>query len=160
MKILLGTLLAFFSVNVNAHNILEAEIPVYSSLVSDKENYTNSDIGIYKSVNGQTLLRVNPNSRVNEAIKKMQKETNDRYNDLMQKFEEERQKKRNYEIQLAKKPNAKIGMTKDKIVNKSNWGEPDDINTTIDSYGTFEQWVYGSSQYLYFKNGKLTSIQQ
>ena len=70
------------------------------------------------------------------------------------KNEEEKVKR-----ELAKKPNAKIGMTTDQILNKSNWGKPDDINTTIDAYGKFEQWVYEDNQYLYFKNGKLTSIQ-
>ena len=40
-----------------------------------------------------------------------------------------------------------------------SWGKPDDINTTIGSYGTHEQWVYGNGYYLYFENGKLTNIQ-
>lgn len=39
-----------------------------------------------------------------------------------------------------------------------SWGEPLDINTTTGSYGTHEQWVYGTS-YLYFENGILTTIQ-
>lgn len=39
------------------------------------------------------------------------------------------------------------------------WGEPNSINKTIGSWGTHEQWVYGSGSYLYFENGKLTSIQ-
>lgn len=39
------------------------------------------------------------------------------------------------------------------------WGEPDHINKSTGSWGTHEQWVYGSGNYLYFENGKLTSIQ-
>ena len=39
------------------------------------------------------------------------------------------------------------------------WGEPSSINKTIGSWGTHEQWVYGLGSYLYFENGKLTSIQ-
>ena len=39
------------------------------------------------------------------------------------------------------------------------WGEPSYINKSIGSWGTHEQWVYGSGNYLYFENGKLTSIQ-
>ncbi len=39
-----------------------------------------------------------------------------------------------------------------------SWGEPKDINKTITGQRTFEQWVYGDS-YLYFENGKLTTIQ-
>ena len=39
------------------------------------------------------------------------------------------------------------------------WGEPNSINTSTGSWGTHEQWVYGSGNYLYFENGKLSSIQ-
>ncbi|MEG9326555.1 hypothetical protein V6B16_01280 [Salinimicrobium catena] len=38
-------------------------------------------------------------------------------------------------------------------------GEPDDINKSVGSWGTHEQWVYGNGFYLYFENGKLTSFQ-
>lgn len=40
-----------------------------------------------------------------------------------------------------------------------SWGTPDDINTTSGNFGTHEQWVYKDGNYLYFDNGKLTSIQ-
>ena len=51
------------------------------------------------------------------------------------------------------------GMTKEMC--KESWGEPDDINVSIGSWGRHEQWVYGEihSSYLYFENGKLTAIQ-
>lgn len=42
---------------------------------------------------------------------------------------------------------------------RESWGEPEDINKTTSSYGTHEQWVYGYGSYLYFENGKLTTIQ-
>ncbi|WP_052352792.1 hypothetical protein [Neobacillus dielmonensis] len=51
-----------------------------------------------------------------------------------------------------------IGMSKEAVLN-SSWGKPQDINTTITQFGTHEQWVYGGGNYLYFENGKLTSIQ-
>jgi len=51
----------------------------------------------------------------------------------------------------------KIGFTK--AMCREAWGEPDNINTTSNRYGTSEQWVYRDGSYLYFKNGKLTSIQ-
>lgn len=38
------------------------------------------------------------------------------------------------------------------------WGTPNDINKSTGSWGTHEQWVYGTGNYLYFENGKLTSI--
>lgn len=102
--------------------------------------------------------------------------TEDRIKDLIQKNREISPEKQRYESRmkeiqriveaarirreiLAKRPNPKIGMTREQILYKSNWGEPQDINTTIDAYGTFEQWIYGGSKYLYFKNGMLTSIQ-
>lgn len=41
----------------------------------------------------------------------------------------------------------------------SSWGEPTKINKSTYSWGTTEQWVYPNYNYLYFENGKLTSIQ-
>ena len=61
---------------------------------------------------------------------------------------------------LAKNPDAAIGMTKSQVRNKTNWGDPNYIKTTTNKYGTHEQWVYDDYQYLYFDNGKLTTIQQ
>lgn len=52
----------------------------------------------------------------------------------------------------------KIGMTKTEVEN-STWGKPNKINKTTTAYGTREQWLYGNGRYLYFENGKLTSIQ-
>lgn len=51
----------------------------------------------------------------------------------------------------------RIGMTK--AMCEESWGTPDDINTSIGSWGSHEQWVYGYS-YLYFEGNILTSIQQ
>lgn len=52
----------------------------------------------------------------------------------------------------------RIGMTQEEVV-ASSWGRPQDINRTTTAYGNHEQWVYGGRNYLYFENGKLTSIQ-
>ena len=52
-----------------------------------------------------------------------------------------------------------IGMTKTEAEN-STWGKPKKINKTTTAYGTHEQWVYDGYKYLYFDNGKLTSIQE
>lgn len=49
-----------------------------------------------------------------------------------------------------------IGMTKQMC--EDAWGKPDTVNQTTTTYGTNEQWVYDYS-YLYFENGKLTTIQ-
>lgn len=50
----------------------------------------------------------------------------------------------------------KIGFTKEMC--REAWGSPEDINTSSGPWGTHEQWVYGLGSYLYFENGKLTSI--
>lgn len=50
----------------------------------------------------------------------------------------------------------RIGMTK--AMCRESWGVPYDINKSIGSWGTHEQWVYGNS-YLYFEENILTAIQ-
>ena len=50
----------------------------------------------------------------------------------------------------------RIGMTKAMAIDA--WGKPNDINKTITRYAVSEQWVYDGG-YLYFENGKLTTIQ-
>ena len=50
------------------------------------------------------------------------------------------------------------GMTREMA--REAWGEPDDINVSVGSWGRHEQWVYDRwDSYLYFENGKLTSWQ-
>ena len=51
-----------------------------------------------------------------------------------------------------------IGMTPEEVI-ASSWGKPQSVNRSTYSFGVHEQWVYGSRNYLYFKNGKLDSIQ-
>ena len=50
-----------------------------------------------------------------------------------------------------------VGMTREEC--ELSWGKPNDINKTITGNDITEQWVYGLSSYLYFKNGILTTIQ-
>ena len=49
-----------------------------------------------------------------------------------------------------------LGMTTE--IARLSWGEPNDINKSVGSWGVHEQWVY-NCQYLYFENGILTSWQ-
>ena len=51
-----------------------------------------------------------------------------------------------------------IGMTKSEVL-QSSWGKPRKINRTITENTVHEQWVYSGSNYLYFDNEYLTSIQ-
>lgn len=57
-----------------------------------------------------------------------------------------------------KEQNPRLGMTKEQV-EASAWGKPKDVNRTVSTYGSREQWVYGSGQYLYFTDGILTSFQ-
>lgn len=57
-----------------------------------------------------------------------------------------------------KKEGVLIGMTEQDVLD-SSWGRPENVNTTTTAYGTRSQWVYRSGNYLYFEDGKLTSIQ-
>lgn len=59
---------------------------------------------------------------------------------------------------IPKKPEVKIGMTKDQVT-KSRWGSPIFRDITTNSKGTYEKWRY-SNRTLYFTNGKLTSIEE
>lgn len=61
----------------------------------------------------------------------------------------------------------KLGMNQDQVrfcLQDINDGQPNKINTTTSVAGLREQWIYridsSESWYLYFSNGRLTSIQQ
>lgn len=58
----------------------------------------------------------------------------------------------------AKTQGVHVGMTQAEVLG-SNWGKPRSVNTTITAGGKHEQWVYGGTNYLYFQDGMLTSIQ-
>ena len=60
---------------------------------------------------------------------------------------------------------AKIGMSKEQVINKTYWGKPDNSNRVIDGKDELELWSYkrygiaSSNQgLLFFINGKLTHI--
>lgn len=50
-----------------------------------------------------------------------------------------------------------LGMTKSEA--EISLGKPYDINRTVGSWGTHEQWCYDGGLYLYFENGSLKSWQ-
>lgn len=62
------------------------------------------------------------------------------------------------EAKRRKSEGVRIGMTKEEVV-ASSWGKPDYINRTIHRDSEREQWVYGHRNYLYFENGRLSTIQ-
>ena len=57
-----------------------------------------------------------------------------------------------------RKEGVRLGMSEEDVL-ASSWGRPESVNRSIGTWGTHEQWVYGDGNYLYFRNGVLTSIQ-
>lgn len=112
---------------------------------SNGSPYENLNSGSITQICGRFQLKSQYDKIVAEtAAKKAKRKT-----DLINKFGAA-----NAELILQGK--VKIGMTKEMCLEA--WGHPEDINKTVGSWGTHEQWVYGSS-YLYFEGNKLTSIQ-
>lgn len=61
------------------------------------------------------------------------------------------------EASRRRKEGVRIGMSPEEVI-ASSWGKPQHVNRTSTAYGTREQWVYGGG-YLYFEDGKLTTVQ-
>lgn len=62
------------------------------------------------------------------------------------------------ELAQWRKEGVTVGMSADRVL-LSSWGKPESVNRTTNAFGVREQWVYGVGNYLYFKDGVLTSIQ-
>jgi hypothetical protein len=50
-----------------------------------------------------------------------------------------------------------IGMTDEMLLD--SWGKPNEINRTVNEYGTSEQWVYGDRNYVYIDDGIVSGWQ-
>jgi hypothetical protein len=50
-----------------------------------------------------------------------------------------------------------IGMTEEMLLD--SWGNPEDINQTVNRYSNRKQYVYGLGQYVYVENGKVEAWQ-
>jgi hypothetical protein len=57
-----------------------------------------------------------------------------------------------------KKEGVSIGMTAQEVL-QSTWGRPQSVNRTHTVRGTHDQWVYPGSNFLYFEDGVLTTVQ-
>lgn len=71
---------------------------------------------------------------------------------------QELQRRLQSEWSTIKARHIQIGMSEAALV--CSWGRPDRINTSTGSWGTKKQWVYGTGQYVYTSNGRITSWQQ
>jgi hypothetical protein len=58
---------------------------------------------------------------------------------------------------LIRERRIQVGWVPDAVV--LSWGRPEHINRTTYSFGVHEQWVYNMRTYVYFEDGKVTSIQ-
>lgn len=137
--IIFGALLAALAINASASE---------SAILEAKNPQNKTAWHIIKSDSGKAVL-TNDIGEVEDYEARIKAENQAALDDMREK-----------QRQLASKPDAAIGMSKSQVRNKTNWGEPKYINTTTNKYGTHEQWVYDDYQYLYFDNGKLTTIQQ
>lgn len=138
-KIILGALFALIAVSVSASE---------SAILEAKNPQNKTAWHIIKNESGKSIL-TNDIAAVNAYEVRRTTANKAALDDLREK-----------QRKLASKPDAAIGMTAEQVRNQTSWGEPRYIKTTTTKYGTREQWVYEDYQYLYFDNGKLTTIQQ
>ena len=120
------------------------------SFLTDKIN--SSEIDKYVS---QSVVKAYIDIVQDEELTELYNEWNEK-NEIRKN--EESAKKKEQEKERKKQQGVRIGMSKQDVLD-SNWGEPTKINKSTYSWGTTEQWVYPNYNYLYFENGKLTSIQ-
>lgn len=104
------------------------------------------------------LFDITPDE-LNVRLAKLDSERKKAQQDFEAEIAVANEKERKRIAEIAKRPSARIGMTAKEVVNKTNWGKPEQINRTITADGVAEQWVYGEGEYLYFRNGRLTAIQ-
>lgn len=82
------------------------------------------------------------------------KEAEKQYEESLEKKKQERKSSQ----KTIEKPNPQIGMTASEV-EASSWGKPVRKNITEYPWGKREQWVYSIYRYIYFENGRVTSIQ-
>lgn len=144
MKVFLCSISAAFLVNANAG--------LYSALDDNTSNEINQDYSddilvstaeklklkdnnmyIYKDVDGEVLLtNVSPSGDFKKFTLRVKSKS---FEEARSEFRKEEERVR----QLAKKPDAKIGMSKNQVLNHTNWDKPKDIDTIIDVSGKSEK---------------------
>lgn len=115
---------------------------------------TFANAGVYQcKVGGYLVYQDKPCAGSTEQTKQIREKQN-AYKNAQEKREREK-------AEWNAKGEPKVGMTATQA-EKTTWGFPDKINKSTSASGVSEQWVYrrgNSSKYLYFQNGKLTTIQ-
>lgn len=137
---------------------------IYYKYFAFLENPFNNRIYKYPITNDldNDIVFAEEQRKIEEEEARKQAEEEAKYQAMLEKEEQE------YKASLIKKFGRKnallildnivqIGFTKQMCI--ESWGQPYDINRTITSGGTHEQWVYGIGRYLYFEGNILTAIQ-
>ena len=114
-----------------------------------------SDLAPTEHVIKLVEIKKNEEERIANTLKQIRKDEEEKKaNDFKKLLKAEEEK-----LAKNRKGGVRIGMTAKHVREKTDWGEPNSINTTITSSGRIEQWVYGDGDYLYFRNGILDAIQ-
>lgn len=77
---------------------------------------------------------------------------------IMSDSQAEHQRKVAAKADCDRRGGVRIGMTAEQV-RASCWGKPQKVNATHTAGGDHEQWVYPGYQYVYVRNGIVTSIQ-
>lgn len=133
---------------------------IYEKAKEDAKDFlmsriNSSEISSIDEYASQSVVKAYIDIVKNEELIKLY---NEWYEKVETRKDEEKAKRLAEEKARKKQEGVRIGMSKQDVLD-SSWGEPKKINTSIGSWGTHEQWVYGNGNYLYFENGILTSIQ-
>ena len=126
----------------------------YTSLKNKIEKYLNEKnyIDGYRNISSyEKIIKSSEDSELIKLYEKIEKEKEE-------KEEKEAAEREATKKKIKKQQGVRIGMSKQDVLD-SSWGKPTKINKSVYSWGTTEQWVYPNYNYLYFENGKLTSIQ-
>jgi len=142
------------SLNENKEVIILDYVEGYFNIYVDSIYGYISDVWIKKNDKIKGFINV---KETEEKEQKLQKEK-DEYEKLENHYIERWGQKTYDKI---KQGDIWIGMTEQMAI--MSYGRPNDVNRTVGSWGSHEQWVYDKSDtfrvYLYFENGILTSMQ-
>ena len=111
-----------------------------------KENYEVNRLKDFKIIEKEKLLNFKEQKRISQVKK---------YNQEQENRDIKKYGKSIYE--KLKKGYYWIGMTEKMAL--ISLGKPNDVNSSVGSWGTHEQWVYEDGFYCYFENGILKSYQ-
>lgn len=155
-------LIRYYRVKIEDGSVGFIDVSEFRSGNPNKEDSLRNDC-LFELEPQEVQARLDKYASDKKAKVEAQAEERRKAEERAAKWEAERQAdaevERKKQEAIAKRPGARIGMTAKQVIEKTSWGEPESVNRTITQSGVDEQWVYGLGTYLYFKNGRLTAIQ-